>query len=301
MDDDKTSDILTKRDIPDKSSADDLLKAKKLLTADKSRINKVAAITTQVNIPLNTTGYTLRSNETVFFYRPSCITTSQLSTYLYVYLLDPDKIEKDPIKANSIYRLRGNQKLIVAETANDFCYMIEKGVEPSVPEGTCRIYNDPIIINPNYDIIPNKTLKSFITVLGKTAEYSNTEIAAEFNLESSKTINLMDINKSYINISNPDDTKSNWRKKDMYAAWIINNVSNTLFSEDEWVQDTVNNIEYAEHILQNDELLIYTDNNKSDLVLLQSGTKIRIEAPSGNNIKEYADNWTCSALSLEEI
>jgi hypothetical protein len=39
-----------------------------------------------VNIPLNNNGYTLRENEQVFFYSPSYITTTELSTYLYAYL-----------------------------------------------------------------------------------------------------------------------------------------------------------------------------------------------------------------------
>ena len=251
------------------------------LNNENSSISNITAITTQVDIPLTAAGYTLRNNETVFFYSPSYLTTKQLSTYLYVYLKTGASAVTIP--ANGLYELRSDDILYVTENSKDLIelkknlsYVCSKRAWPFKSTA-----DSPIIIKPSFQL--------------KSNQVCDENTVESFNLESTNTIDLMEINKGIIN-----ETKNELgqiRKKDIYAVWVVDNLNNQLFTD--WHDD--GEFTYSEHILQSNELFIYTDSAKSDLVLLQSGTKLSVKAPKNSAAENFADDWTCSTISLEDV
>lgn len=253
------------------------------LNANDSTIEHVTAITTQVNIPLNNNGYTLRENEQVFFYSPSYITTTELSTYLYVYL--QTAANEVDILADGIYQLRSNDHLYVSENATDLLTLVSPGNEnKSYTARTWDFYStelNPIFIKPNFNLQSNKPLTK------NTVE--------SFNLESINTVSIMEVNKSIINESIVNNIPI---KKDMYAVWILNNLNNQLFTQ--WNSDD-NGYVTSEYILQNNEFFIYTDSSKSDIVLLQSGTKLIAKALATTSPQNFNNKWCCPIVSLDDV
>lgn len=280
-----------------------LANSSSILSSNKSAISNVAAITTQVKIPLTESGYKLRTNETIHFYAPSYVTTTQLSTYLYAYLRTTNPVT---IQTDGLYKLQLNDVLYVTENAKDLLGLLKEGEKYPCEKNTW-IYNydsnNPIIIKPNFDLISNQPYSV-------ANDATSTKEIEKFNLESVNTIDLMEVNKSEINVKKitKNGNQDYLVKQDMYAVWIVDNIDNQLFREEDWKdsydRDSEGNsipIKKAEHILQANELFIYTDSSKSELVLLQSGTKLTVKANVSSNPEYFANSWTCDSISLEEV
>ena len=264
----------------------------------KESYKDISAITTQVDIPFNSNGYTLKTNETVFMYAPSYISKAQMSTYLNICIKDTTSI-LDEIPANSLYQLKPGQTLYVSEsvvTINDDFLATNNKYLPTDPDEVereikskgkaYRVYEAGTIIRPSFDL-------KFKTK-GGIDHGSITELYKYINLESDKTIDIMEANTTKINKKSSDS--ADVATKQIYCAWITDDLNNKLFSSADELAATSSN--YIEHILQQNELFMYTDATKSDLVILQSGTRLKIPYSSTSFNSEY---WMMEKPSQSEI
>jgi hypothetical protein len=101
----------------------------------------------------------------------------------------------------------------VSENAADLLTLVSSGNQNK--SYTARIWeftstsSSPIFIKPNFNLQSNKSLTK------NTVE--------SFNLESTNTVSIMEVNKGVINESIVNNVPI---KKDMYAVWILNNLNN---------------------------------------------------------------------------
>ena len=265
--------------------------AQKVLTSAESILSDVAYITTgtTINVPANGS-YTIRENECVHLYAPNYVTDTELSTYLYVAIKFGGSrttwqgVGSATLPAGTLYQLREGDKLYVTENAQNMRSLFN-GDETLLSKEGNYVYQYPTIIKPSFDF-----------------EYRNVgaaeNITSIINLESDKSITTMKQNSVQINKN----------KQTILACWIANNPTNSLFEN--FVGYTANNevtedpslTSYyeAEKILSNDEIFIYTDKNKADLILLQSGTRLRVRAKASTNINNWK-HWSGSQIELSEI
>lgn len=303
---DESTELLTLNQNPEPSNADLV----------KESYKDISAITSQVNVPFTAEGYKLKTNETVFMYAPSYISKAQISTYLNVCIKDTTGT-LETVPANSLYQLKHGQTLYISEsviTDNDDLFATNNKYLPTDPNEVeseikskgkaYRVYEAGTIIKPSFDM--TNDIKGGIQIT------SSTELDHYINLESDKTIDIMEANTTKINkkSSDPADVAT----KQVYCAWITDDLNNKLFNlADEnaaraFVQDENDKLEqnpnyivkraYIEHILQQNELFMYTDSTKSDLVILQSGTRLKIPYSSTSFNSEY---WTMDKPSQSEI
>lgn len=104
-------------------------------------------------------------------------------------------------------------------------------------------------------------------------------------LGQTDTIELMELNQVTFNGS------STVKVNNLNCYWLLNNSTNTLFEKDE---TTSNDTKTYSYVLDQDEYFLYTDADKSGLVILGSGTKIEIQT-SGN----LTYNISCPVISLD--
>ena len=287
----------------------------------KESYKDISAITSQVNVPFTGEGYKLKTNETVFMYAPSYISKAQISTYLNVCIKDTNT--EDPIEsipANSLYQLKPGQTLYVSETvfdknqssANLFAtntkYLPTSAADidniKNKQGKAYRVYEAGTIIKPSFDM--TNGIKGGIQIT------SSTELDHYINLESDKTIDIMEANTTKINKKSSDS--ADVATKQVYCAWITDDINNKLFSSadknavEQFIKDENDKKDadptyiikpaYIEHILQQNELFMYTDATKSDLVILQSGTRLKIPYSSTSFNSEY---WMMEKPSQSEI
>lgn len=271
--------------------------------------SNISAITTQVDIPFDSSLYTLKTNETVFMYAPSFISTAQLSTYLYV-CLQTSNSNLEEITEGSIYQLKPGEAFYVSET------ILETGQEqPTSPWTTpikgiptnansskvaeikdsgkaFRVYGPGTIIKPSFDL--KDGAKGGIQINGDLQW-----LTSWVNLESSKTIDIIEPNRTYINKRSTDPNIHG--TKEIYCTWITDDLDNYLFNKsDILLADNLNN-GYIEHILQQNEIFMYTNANKSDLILLQSGTKIKIPYLKQSFNEDFWKSAKPSATAINQL
>lgn len=282
----------------------------------KESYKDISAITSQVDIPFKPEGYKLKTNETVFMYAPSYISKAQISTYLNVCIKDTTGTLAT-IPANSLYQLKPDQTLYVSEsvitddddpfaTNNKYLPTDSDEVEKEITsKGKFhRVYEAGTIIKPSFKMIKDTK--------GGINDGDSDRLKYYINLESDKTIDIMEANTTKINkkSSDPADVAT----KQVYCAWITDDLNNKLFNladenaAKEFVkaeQDKLDADEtyivkpaYIEHILQQNELFMYTDSTKSDLIILQSGTRLKIPYSLSSFNSEY---WTMDKPSQSEI
>lgn len=261
----------------------------------------VAAITTSVKIDLSKGDpYTLRENENIFCVGPSYVEKAQLSTCLYYAFLSPKEVtingETKPItiKANSYYTLGETEYLIATEgirKKGDLSYLDFNSTKKYwVYSGKDKSNN---VVCPTMDIEAKKISASFIFT-----KESDIEVSSSDNLGTSNTISILGENKIQINKNN----------KTIYAAWSLDNLYNNLFeigNSTEGANDLDGDVYYIKEnggytqkksdagnfkgyalikTLYNNDIFIYTDEYKYDLVLLGSGTEIVAESSSFNSL-----------------
>lgn len=272
----------------------------------------IAAITTSVKIGDSTlnTGYpyTLRENENIFCVGPSYVEKAQLSTCLYYAFLSSDGTKTIP--ANSYYTLKENEYLVATEgikkegnssyldfTSTNKKYWVYSGKDKS---------NN--VVCPTMDIKAKKIDSNFIFT-----KDSKIEVSSSDNLGTSNTISILGENKIQINKNN----------KTIYAAWSLDNLYNNLFeigNSTEGADELDRDVYYIDNdgnytqtkpssikgyalrkILQNNDIFIYTDEYKYDLVLLGSGTEIVAESSSFNSLITQFKNISKKPWSMLKV
>ena len=270
---------------------------------------EVASITTSVKIgdsALNTGyPYTLRENENIFCVGPSYVEKAQLSTCLYYAFLSSDGIKTIP--ANSYYTLGEDEYLIATEG------IIKEGGSSYLDfTSTSKkhwIYNGKD--KSNNIVCPTMAIQSKVPVGGGNfTKDSKIEVSSSDNLGTSNTISILGENKIQIN-------------KTIYAAWSLDNLYNNLFeignstegatTLDRDVYYIDNNGKYTQtkpssikgyalrKTLQNNDIFIYTDEYKYDLVLLGSGTEVVAESSSFNSLITQFKNVSKKPWSMLKV
>ena len=252
------------------------------LTDKESFIDSVAYLTTETSISLTKGSvYNIKENETVHLYAPNYISEKELSSYLYVAIKFAEgNVEhhwfgtgSKILAKDSLYQLRPGEKLLVTENLND----MTEHWKGNPTEKNSYTIEYPSIIKPNFDFE--------YRAVGETDD--NGKAIKVHNLETNDTITVM----------KPNSVQINAAKKTILACWIANNPENKLFEETDFEQD--GDVFTASKILRNDEIFIYTDKNKSDLILLQSGTRLRVTVPLATH-KKWS-GWLGAEISLSEI
>lgn len=285
-------------------------------------IEDISAITTQVNITPTTDGRKLLNNEQLFIYGPNFISKTTIGTYLYVALYDEylnnDQVtqeddrypkyesDKPEIPAGTVYQLRQGQTLYVCETIVPYIKNTETGVveKKGVPmlddnlDGK-KLYRYPAgtIIKPSFKLTVANFINDFAQInqleSGKTKFQ---DVLPNYtNLEANKSIEILDQNSSIINRT--EDSNKNIIAKTIKCTWITDDIDNKLFNNIDLLNAKGKST--IEHILQQNELFIYTDATESDLVILQSGTKLSI--PYQPAIFEDGSAWKVSKPSASDI
>lgn len=245
--------------------------------------------------------YELRPNEQVFFYAPSYISKAQLSTYLNVCLVTNN--DQLIIPKDSLYKLKSGETLYVSETVitadksmfatnNKYIPTNEAEIEEKIEAygKVCTKYESGTIIKPSFEL--KSGAKGGIQVGSSTKQLFN-----YVNLESTKTIDIMDSNSTKINKKSQDNNLDDTTKT-IYCAWITDDFNNYLFNEMDIALAKNSTSKFIEHILQTNEIFIYTDLTKSDLIILQSGTKIKIPYNSSSFSK---DDWKITKPSASKV
>lgn len=283
----------------------------------------VAAITTSVKIgdsTLNTEyPYTLRENENIFCVGPSYVEKAQLSTCLYYAFLSPKKetINNETtsitIKANSYYILGEDEYLVATEG------IIKEGNSSYLDFNSTSkkhwIYSGKD--KSNNVICPAMDIKAKMPVGGGDFNKdSKIEVSSSDNLGTSNTISILGENKIQINKNN----------KTIYAAWSLDNLYNNLFeignstegadTLDRDVYYALNDGSYTQKkpsnsssikgyalikTLQNNDIFIYTDEYKYDLILLGSGTEVVAESSSFNSLITQFKNISKKPWSMLKV
>ena len=291
----------------------------------------ISAITTQATITLpkaqsftDASGnpsirlnpYTLQTNETVFFYRPSYISTAQIGTYLYVALcvnhITYAEDEVRTIKANELYQLKDDEYLVYYESKDTFT--VDGQNISGIPinenyRGTSQTSKKLKVIPAGTIIKPSFTMttsgNSCLNFFPPQTDVDGRMFLPNYvNLESDKTIDIMDSNATKINAKNPGNPADNTTKT-IYCTWITDDIDNRLFNDldqknayDAKIASALGDKVYIEHILQNNEVFIYTDASKSDIIICQSGTKVKM--PYLSNI-DWNSAWSIETPDLTEI
>ena len=252
------------------------------------------------NIVSKAAGYKLKTNETVFMYAPSYISKAQMSTYLNICIKDTTNT-LTAIPANSLYQLKYGQTLYVSETlfekdskstdifATNTKYLptSNSDIEQINKQGKpYRVYEAGTIIKPSFDMIND--------VKGGIQNGTSDRLDNYVNLESSKTIDIMEANTTKINKKSSDS--ADVATKQVYCAWITDDLNNELFTLAD--RNAAASSNYIEHILQQNEIFMYTDATKSDLIILQSGTRVKIPYSTTSFNEEM---WKMEKPSQSEI
>lgn len=271
----------------------------------------IAAITTSVKIDLSTGDpYTLRENENIFCVGPSYVEKAQLSTCLYYAFLSSN--ETKTIKANSYYTLGENEYLVATEgikKEGNSSYLDFNSINKKywIYSGKDKSNN---VVCPTMDIKAKKIDSNFIFT-----KDSKIEVSSSDNLGTSNTISILGENKIQINKNN----------KTIYAAWSLDNLYNNLFEIGDSTEGAPNldrdvyyikeNGGYTQNksdagnfkgyalikTLQNNDIFIYTDEYKYDLVLLGSGTEIVAESSSFNSLITQFKNISKKPWSMLKV
>lgn len=279
----------------------------------------IAAITTSVKIGDSTlnTGYpyTLRENENIFCIGPSYVEKAQLSTCLYYAFISPKNTPDEDakvIEANSYYTLGEDEYLIATEG-------IKKEGNLSYLDFTSTSKKHWIYSGKdksNNIVCPTMTIYSKVPVGGGNfTKDSKIEVSSSDNLGTSNTISILGENKIQINKNN----------KTIYAAWSLDNLYNNLFEigdSTEGADELDRDVYYIKEnggytqdksaagnfkgyalrkILQNNDIFIYTDEYKYDLVLLGSGTEIVAESSSFNSLITQFKNISKKPWSMLKV
>lgn len=281
------------------------------ITSDKytPSYKNIAAITTSVKIDLSTGDpYTLRENENIFCVGPSYVEKAQLSTCLYYAFLSSN--ETKTIKANSYYTLGENEYLVATEgikKEGNSSYLDFNSINKKywIYSGKDKSNN---VVCPTMDIKAKKIDSNFIFT-----KDSKIEVSSSDNLGTSNTISILGENKIQINKNN----------KTIYAAWSLDNLYNNLFEigdSTEGADELDRDVYYIDNdgnytqtkpssikgyalrkILQNNDIFIYTDEYKYDLVLLGSGTEIVAESSSFNSLITQFKNISKKPWSMLKV
>ena len=139
-------------------------------------------------------------------------------------------------------------------------------------------YSTPVIIKPNFDMKPITNYK----VGGRSViEKDGTKY---FTLSTNEEITVEGLSKRKIT-----DVQLN-------CYWSASSPDNTLFSSDNLVSSSDSLYTY-ERLLGDNEYFAYADAEKTELVILQSGTKLIYESTT----PVIADDWRCDKQLISKL
>lgn len=236
-------------------------------------------IETSVTIPSASykDGYILKENEVVQLIAQNLSTKITYPAYTN-YRYEPGDAGAKKIDKNTEHVLKGTEKLLINYTdsngvVHDITYS-GGGITDSSGADMEYVTGDPVIVKASIDIEPI-TSENGSTVQKNTIPY--------YSLSTSDTI---------------EDRRKASRKIDdaqLFCYWSTASAGNALFTEDN--RETDGNTTWYERLLGDNEYFAYTDSSKTELVILQSGTRLRYESSSlGND-----GDWTCDKALLSNI
>lgn len=247
---------------PSDTTSDALSLSESTFGDDKGHI---ACVTTSTVLH---SGVTLKENENVFCVGPSFVSKAQLSTCLYYALVSGST--PFTIDPNSYYILGENEYLLVTEgITRDNNLDFSSSKKHWIYFGA-----NGDIIHPTMKI----TSKKMNGIPSITDWNDKVAVTPSDNLGTSDTIEIL--NKNTVNI-NEDESKT------IYAAWSCDTLYNRLFETSDIKYIDADGFVTTEaqaskvqvtKLLQNNDIFIYTDENKQDLILLGSGTEITIRS-----------------------
>lgn len=139
-----------------------------------------------------------------------------------------------------------------------------------------------VIVRPNFDVYPVTSYavsgRSVITKKVNGVEISFYTLSTNETIEDRRLVET--------EITDPQ----------LNCYWSTSSPNNALFTKDNAVTDADGVVQYYERLLGDSEYFAYTDSSKTELAILQSGTKIRYNY-SGDNIGD----WTCEKELLSDL
>jgi hypothetical protein len=230
-------------------------------------------------------GYALRDNEVVQLISPnlsSRITYPAYVNYRMEFALEHSQKDADEynyIPRNMEYQLMPGDKLMINYTDSNStvhdviftnCGITDNGVSDPDVDGT-------VIIRPNFDLYEVKA-------------YSST------NKRSSITKGGYDYYTLSTNETIEDRRRVRRTIDNPYFAcyWSTSSANNALFTESDKVTDDSET--YYERLLGDNEYFAYTDSSKTELVVLQSGTKLIYKSASLGGT-----DWTCDDSLISDV
>lgn len=222
-------------------------------------------------------GYTLQENEVIQMIAPNL--TSELSyTYGVNYLFTSSTT--DSIAAETEYQLKAGETLRI--------YYTDSTDKPHYIE-----YIQGDIIKPNFKLVsgeaPSTALSIPVIWEGGSGESQNFyQLGVEEKIEKRR-------------IASNDIKYNNVVPTQLVCFWIRKNTNNELFVENDAHKDSGGQVEYYETVLNADEYFIYTNVNKTELVILGSGTKLRAQGMNGLAVNQSWQNSNPNNLTIESI
>lgn len=254
-----------------------------------SKFSNVYRADTEVKIPATDgylEGYTLRENEVVQFIAPNISSIMTYPAYVYFRYTGGSTISD-----GEEHIMQSGEELIMLYTDSNGVENTVIYIDEGIWYGTSLypyrrfVAKDLVIIKPsnlNITVTPDSQSGSGRTVIKKSIEGNDTYF---YCLTANETIEERQVVERVI-----DDSLLN-------CYWKVDTENNELFSSANVVKDDNGNILYYERILSDNEYFAYCDNAKTELVILGSGTKLRL------NTTEEIDgsNWSCDRVLLSKI
>ena len=187
------------------------------------------------------------------------------------------------------YEVQENEHIILTKpsyvSTKTFTYHVEyANADTYIPKGKVVKLNDTLTLtwqsggsDNELQIQANSLVKSSIEIQPNTVGI----------LGQTDKIELMELNQVEFN------GNSSPKVNNLNCYWLLNNRTNTLFSTTDTPTAISSGYRYS-YVLDQDEYFIYTDEDKSGLVILGSGTKIEIET---SNI--LSSDISCPVISLD--
>lgn len=136
-----------------------------------------------------------------------------------------------------------------------------------------------VIVRPNFDVYP---VTSYAVSGRSVITKNNKEF---YTLSTNETIEDRRLIQTTI-----DDAQLN-------CYWSTSSPNNALFTDDNAVPDSSGNVDHYERLLGDSEYFAYTDSSKTELSILQSGTKLIYKSTEEN----ISGDWTCEKELLSDL
>lgn len=248
---------------------------------NEHKASNIYKIETSVTIPKSSyeDGYTLKENEVIQLIAQNLNTKITYPAYTN-YRYEPGE-SGGVIKANTEHVLKDTEKLLINYTdSNGTVHDIEYSAHNIIDHSGADmeyVSNEDVIIRSSIDIEPISDGTKSSTVIVKNDKdyyYLPTNATIEDRRKASRKI---------------DDAQ-------LFCYWSTSSADNALFTEGDLRKSDNGTESWYERLLGDNEYFAYTDSSKTELVILQSGTRLRYMSGS---IDEK--DWVCDKALLSDI